>query len=200
MKTATTPPTRHLFAFMVFLLVYGPAWLAFTGLMAQSASKQADTTETILRTSDFEKTTKKGKQPATTFHRPDRPPGQRIGCLCMDGSESTQTGNGACAGHGGVRFWTYQLENEEVYYYPTNRHLLDSAYEKYQFNYPIGPPPTHPSVPEKPNPQGPNLPMAEVVLPVPFEEPAFSQPIFYLSALLMVCTTIMYIVNRAFRK
>ena len=35
----------------------------------------------------------------------DCPSYSRTGCLCNDGTTSTATGSGACAGHGGVDCW-----------------------------------------------------------------------------------------------
>jgi hypothetical protein len=32
----------------------------------------------------------------------------RVGAICADGTQSTATGRGACAGHGGVKQWIYQ--------------------------------------------------------------------------------------------
>jgi hypothetical protein len=63
----------------------------------------------------------------STFYRhgktsTKKPSGQRIGCICMDDKYQTTTGGGACAGHGGVRYWLYQQENGEVVQHPTRRH------------------------------------------------------------------------------
>lgn len=32
----------------------------------------------------------------------------RVGCRCMDGTESYATGRGACSHHGGVMYWKHE--------------------------------------------------------------------------------------------
>jgi hypothetical protein len=34
--------------------------------------------------------------------------GERIGCICRDGTSSNATGRGACSHHGGVDHWIYK--------------------------------------------------------------------------------------------
>ncbi|WP_345370311.1 hypothetical protein [Algivirga pacifica] len=52
------------------------------------------------------------------------PDGDRIGCICMDGSKQDMRGRGACSGYGGVRFWLYELFDhpDSVVLYATKRH------------------------------------------------------------------------------
>lgn len=50
---------------------------------------------------------------------------KRVGCLCMDDVEQEKTGNGACSGRGGVRFWIYELQDGNLHQHPTERHLFN---------------------------------------------------------------------------
>jgi hypothetical protein len=61
---------------------------------------------------------------ATQYKRVQKPPknGMRVGCICMDYIDQEVTGTGACAGHGGVRFWLYQLADASIVEYPTRTH------------------------------------------------------------------------------
>ncbi|MCF8245175.1 MAG: hypothetical protein K9J37_04995 [Saprospiraceae bacterium] len=52
-----------------------------------------------------------------------RPKGKRIGCICMDGLEDDSFGRGACAGHGGVRYWVYKTPDGKEMHHPTARHF-----------------------------------------------------------------------------
>jgi hypothetical protein len=52
----------------------------------------------------------------------ERPKGLRKGCICMDNVQQYHRGAGACAGHGGVRFWLYETTDATVYEQPTKRH------------------------------------------------------------------------------
>ena len=47
---------------------------------------------------------------------------ERVGCICMDEVSMDLKGTGACSGHGGVRYWFYELENGEEFLLPTERH------------------------------------------------------------------------------
>jgi hypothetical protein len=47
---------------------------------------------------------------------------ERIGCICMDEISMDLKGTGACSGHGGVRFWIYELENGDEFLLQTERH------------------------------------------------------------------------------
>lgn len=72
----------------------------------------------IFRTSDLE------NERATQHHydvRYEFPPGKRIGCICMDDTETKEVGKGACSGRGGVRFWIYQ-QGDSTARYGTMRH------------------------------------------------------------------------------
>ncbi len=40
----------------------------------------------------------------------------------MDRSSSDRLAGGACAGHGGVRFWVYKTETGDTLHYATWRH------------------------------------------------------------------------------
>lgn len=72
-----------------------------------------------LHTSDME-----GDTAAQYFYRHSPPPeGVRVGCVCMDGDQTEQTGFGACSGHGGVRFWLYKITPDSIIPYPTRRHF-----------------------------------------------------------------------------
>lgn len=69
------------------------------------------------RTSDID------GEDAVGYHRGNRPPdGLRIGCICMDGTPSDERGRGACSGYGGVRFWRYQVSEDSVALFATERH------------------------------------------------------------------------------
>lgn len=57
-------------------------------------------------------------------HREQAPKGAvRIGCECMDGEMQDKKGQGACSGHGGVRYWRYRLVSGDLHLMPTDRHL-----------------------------------------------------------------------------
>ena len=56
----------------------------------------------------------------------------RIGCVCMDDSQSDAVSIGACSGHGGVRYWLYRTVEGDTTRVITGRHErhpqpLDSA-------------------------------------------------------------------------
>lgn len=92
-------------------------------------SLDADAWDDIFRTSDMEK--EKPTQ-ASKRYNPKRPRdykpkpapkgAHRVGCECMDEVRQEKTGRGACGGHGGVRYWIYQLEDESLMRHPTWRH------------------------------------------------------------------------------
>ena len=46
----------------------------------------------------------------------------RIGCVCMDDSQSDTHSTGSCSGHGGVRFWVYRTESGDTVHILTGRH------------------------------------------------------------------------------
>ena len=69
----------------------------------------SDDWEAVFRTSDWDAVVT------------DYPEGQRIGCICMDGSPQDDRGRGACGGRGGVRFWLYQ-QGDSIFMDPTMRH------------------------------------------------------------------------------
>lgn len=73
--------------------------------------------EEFFRTSDLE------GEDAVGYNSGLIPPkGTRIGCICMDGTRKDDRGRGACGGFGGVRFWLYQINEDSVAMYPTNKH------------------------------------------------------------------------------
>jgi hypothetical protein len=47
---------------------------------------------------------------------------KRMGCICMDEVSMDLKGTGACSGHGGVRFWVYELKDGDEFLLPTERH------------------------------------------------------------------------------
>lgn len=74
--------------------------------------------DTAYHTSDEE-----GEKSTQYHHRESPPDGAiRTGCECMDGEVLEQKGQGACSGHGGVRYWRYQLVDGDLYLMPTDRH------------------------------------------------------------------------------
>jgi hypothetical protein len=72
----------------------------------------------VFKTSDLpnEKSTQRPKT------GPLPPKKNRVGCICMDMTESYQLAGGSCAGHGGVRFWIYKTETGDTLHYATWRH------------------------------------------------------------------------------
>lgn len=52
------------------------------------------------------------------------PQGSRMGCICMDNDRQDSRGAGACAGHGGVRFWLYRQRDGRILEHPTKRHRM----------------------------------------------------------------------------
>lgn len=46
----------------------------------------------------------------------------RIGCICMDESQSEAQSIGACSGHGGVRYWLYRTTEGDTTRIITGRH------------------------------------------------------------------------------
>ena len=81
--------------------------------------------EEIYRSSDHE-----GEIPTAFRERKDRytkrmsapKNATRIGCICMDGSNSNARSAGACSGRGGVRFWLYQNVEGDTVRILTGRH------------------------------------------------------------------------------
>lgn len=47
---------------------------------------------------------------------------KRVGCICMDDITMDLKGTGACSGHGGVRFWVYELKDGGEFLLATDRH------------------------------------------------------------------------------
>ncbi|GAB4336984.1 MAG: hypothetical protein OHK0038_15320 [Flammeovirgaceae bacterium] len=83
-----------------------------------------DEPEEVYRTSDEDEekpTSKKNKNKKKSLTLE----GERIGCECMNGELTYQTGSGACSKKGGVRFWIYKKQNGEIYKIATNRHLKE---------------------------------------------------------------------------
>lgn len=76
--------------------------------------------EEVYRTS--EQPNEKSTQHVRSFSPKPPKDGFRVGCICMDGDRQENKGGGACAGHGGVRFWLYQLPNGSLLEHPTDRH------------------------------------------------------------------------------
>ncbi len=57
------------------------------------------------------------------MRRVSPPPGAaRVGCICMDDTQSDATSIGACSGHGGVRFWLYVAPSGDTVRVSTARH------------------------------------------------------------------------------
>lgn len=91
-------------------------------------SIDAEAWDEVLRTSDHEeeKPTQirqryQAKRPKD-YKRPAAPDGgHRIGCECMDQILQEKRGRGACAGHGGVRYWIYLMPDESKRKLPTWR-------------------------------------------------------------------------------
>ena len=54
----------------------------------------------------------------------------RIGCVCMDYPQQNRVSTGTCTGHGGVRFWLYQLPSGDTLMVATRRHLKDTGKTK----------------------------------------------------------------------
>lgn len=46
----------------------------------------------------------------------------RVGCVCMDDTQSDTRSGGACSGHGGVRFWVYRTVSGDTVHVLTARH------------------------------------------------------------------------------
>jgi hypothetical protein len=94
---------------------------ATASLVGQDPDIEADerrVLEDIYRSSDHE-----GEIPTSFRDRHDRqtkrvsaPEGAvRVGCICMNGTDSEARSTGACSGRGGVRFWLYRsVEGDTV--------------------------------------------------------------------------------------
>ena len=80
--------------------------------------------EEIFRSSDQEgETPTNRRQRDKTTKRVSVPKGAfRVGCRCMDDSYSDTRSIGACAGHGGVRFWVYRTPEGDTVQVLTARH------------------------------------------------------------------------------
>ena len=75
----------------------------------------------IWRSSDVDSTGRHYRYGANDWET--RPKGKRTGCICMDGSEDENRGRGACAGHGGVRYWKHELPDGKEMHHATSRHF-----------------------------------------------------------------------------
>jgi len=87
-------------------------------------ANEAARLEEIFRTSDQAgETPTNRRQRDKKVKRVSVPNGAfRIGCHCMDGSYSDTRSIGACAGHGGVRFWVYRTREGDTVHVLTARH------------------------------------------------------------------------------
>jgi hypothetical protein len=92
-------------------------------------SIDAEAWDEVLRTSDYEqeKSTQirqryQAKRPKDYRAQPAPDGGHRIGCECMDQVLQEKRGRGACAGHGGVRYWIYLMPDESKRKLATWRH------------------------------------------------------------------------------
>jgi hypothetical protein len=56
---------------------------------------------------------------------------KRTGCICMDNIQQSMTGRGACSGHGGVRYWLYELKNKTIRKIAANNkeYFIENEYE-----------------------------------------------------------------------
>lgn len=63
---------------------------------AQDDDYSTDMPDPLLRTDSIRQIT------------PEEEKDLRVGAICADGTQSTATGRGACAGHGGVKQWIYK--------------------------------------------------------------------------------------------
>ena len=80
----------------------------------------APSDEATYRTSDEQDETSTFYTHAGTSKK--KPKGKRIGCICMDEQHQSTTGTGACAGHGGVRYWLYAEADGSIVQFPTKAH------------------------------------------------------------------------------
>jgi hypothetical protein len=111
--------TRNIF---ILFLFFAPL-----RLFAQDpdiAARERAVMEEIFRTSD-----QPGEIPVARGAREKRkkrvsvPEGAfRVGCVCMDDTQSGTRSTGACSGHGGVRFWVYQTKSGDTVHVLTARH------------------------------------------------------------------------------
>ncbi len=118
---------------------------------AQLAQDSADEA----REAQWDESWRTSEQPderATGFGRNAPPPqGRRMGAICMDDTRQDDAGRGACSGHGGVRYWIYQVSEDSTVLYPTERHWahpeplapeermsLAATYEKEKTGGPLG--------------------------------------------------------------
>ncbi len=92
-------------------------------------SLDADAWDEILKTSDLEKEIPtqpskryNPKRPKNYRSKPAPKGAHRIACECMDEVKQDKTGRGACSGHGGVRYWIYQLPDKSLMRQATWRH------------------------------------------------------------------------------
>jgi len=101
-----------------------------TNKAAEQIEKQLFSTDTTEITADedegwddYFRTSDLETESATGFRRDsETPAGLRTGCICMDGSRRDERGRGACSGRGGVRFWIYQVGEDSIVHFPTDRH------------------------------------------------------------------------------
>jgi hypothetical protein len=87
--------------------------------LAQDSAEaaQADWDE-LYRTSD-----QSGERAAGAHKKTPPPKGRRIGAICMDDTRQEEAGRGACSGRGGVRYWIYQLNDQDsTVLHATERH------------------------------------------------------------------------------
>lgn len=118
--------------------------------------------EEFFRTSEQEGETAAGRSGKTK--RVSVPRGAvRLGCVCMDDTQSPARSTGACSGHGGVRYWLYRtLEGDTVRVltarHERHPHPLDSA-ERSELTRPAAPKRSQATI-------GPGQPIF-VVLPTP---------------------------------
>lgn len=72
---------------------------------------------------EYYRTSEQQGRPASGFDpNAPKPSGKRVGCICMDGVRQDKGGRGACSGHGGVRYWIYQVTEDSTALYPTDNH------------------------------------------------------------------------------
>ena len=124
LPSAPKTTTRHCLRFSLL-------WCCWLALLPWSAAQDPDIAddeqarmEEIFRTSE-----RAGEVPTGRRQRDGRskrvsvPKGAfRVGCVCMDDTQSDTRSGGACSGHGGVRFWVYRTVSGDTVHVLTARH------------------------------------------------------------------------------
>jgi hypothetical protein len=81
-----------------------------------SDSLDADAWDEVLRTSDLEgeNSSSSKNYNRTKVKSENKEQLERVGCICMDEIMELRKAQGACSGHGGVRYWLYRNADGSV--------------------------------------------------------------------------------------